>query len=46
MQMKLTSSMKPAPAKATPSESTNDPELDDLIMLSESEDEDLPRIKG
>jgi hypothetical protein len=46
MQSKLTSSVKPTPAKATPSESANDPELDNLVMLSESKDEDLPRIKG
>jgi hypothetical protein len=38
VQTKLTSSVKSAPAK--------DPEHDDYVMISESEDEDLPRIKG
>jgi hypothetical protein len=46
VQTKMTSLAKSAPAKATPSESAKDPELDDCIMLSESEDEDLPWIKG
>jgi hypothetical protein len=38
VQTMQTSSVKPAPAK--------DFELDDYVMLSESEDEDLPRLKG
>jgi hypothetical protein len=38
VQTKLTSSVKSAAAK--------DPEDDDFINLSESEDEELPRLKG
>jgi hypothetical protein len=34
VQTKLTSSVKPAPSKATPSKSAQAPELDDIVMLS------------
>jgi hypothetical protein len=48
VHMTLTSTVKPAQAKATPSEEAKAQETEDAVDLLESSDEfeDLPRVKG